>query len=177
MFQKLKRKCRPTTILLAIGFSISIMSVLVGISAINDILTSLAEADQEIPIFNTMQNTGISLALSIYLFSIVNCLVVTNYWIITKRRDMAIRKAFGWSNYNLICAVVSEMAEILLVSLCIGFLLIEVFSTHDRGYYIHSYNTFFPMWYASALAFYMVISVIIPVIRILKYTQRRRFHK
>ncbi len=69
MFQKLKRKCRPTTILLAIGFSISIMSVLVGISAINDILTSLAEADQEIPIFNTMQNTGISLALSIYLFS------------------------------------------------------------------------------------------------------------
>ena len=82
MFQKLKRKCRPTTILLAIGFSISIMSVLVGISAINDILTSLAEADQEIPIFNTMQNTGISLALSIYLFSIVNCLVVTNYWII-----------------------------------------------------------------------------------------------
>ena len=55
MFQKLKRKCRPTTILLAIGFSISIMSVLVGISAINDILTSLLEADQEIPIFNTMQ--------------------------------------------------------------------------------------------------------------------------
>ena len=95
MFQKLKRKCRPTTILLAIGFSISIMSVLVGISAINDILTSLAEADQEIPIFNTMQNTGISLALSIYLFSIANCLVVTNYWIITKRRDMAIRKAFS----------------------------------------------------------------------------------
>ena len=134
MFQKLKRKCRPTTILLAIGFSISIMSVLVGISAINDILTSLAEADQEIPIFNTMQNTGISLALSIYLFSIANCLVVTNYWIITKRRDMAIRKAFSWSNYNLICAVVvSEMAEILLVSLCIGFLLIEVFSRMTEG--------------------------------------------
>ena len=80
-----------------------------------------------------MQNTGISLALSIYLFSIVNCLVVTNYWIITKRRDMAIRKAFGWSNYNLICAVVSEMAEILLVSLCIGFLLIEVFSRMTEG--------------------------------------------
>ena len=49
MFQKLKRKCRPTTILLAIGFSISIMSVLVGISAINDILTSLAEADPRNP--------------------------------------------------------------------------------------------------------------------------------
>ena len=46
---------------------------------------------------------------------------------------LAIRKAFGWSNYNLICAVVSEMAEILLVSLCIGFLLIEVFSRMTEG--------------------------------------------
>ena len=169
MFQKLKRKCRPTTILLAIGFSISIMSVLVGISAINDILTSLAEADQEIPIFNTMQNTGISLALSIYLFSIVNCLVVTNYWIITKRRDMAIRKAFGWSNYNLICAVVSEMAEILLVNRYTYRVSFNrgVF-THDRGYYIHSYNTFFLCGTLLLLLFTLVISVIIPVIRILK---------
>ena len=165
MFQKLKRKCRPTTILLAIGFSISIMSVLVGISAINDILTSLAEADQEIPIFNTMQNTGISLALSIYLFSIVNCLVVTNYWIITKRRDI---KAFGWSNYNLICAVVSEMAEILLVSLCIGFLLIEVFSRMTEGIISIHITPFFLCGTLLLLLFTLVISVIIPVIRILK---------
>ena len=168
MFQKLKRKCRPTTILLAIGFSNSIMSVLVGISAINDILTSLAEADQEIPIFNTMQNTGISLALSIYLFSIANCLVVTNYWIITKRRDMAIRKAFSWSNYNLICAVVSEMAEILLVSLCIGFLLIEVFSRMTEGIISIHITPFFLCGTLLLLLFTLVISVIIPVIRILK---------
>ena len=168
MVQKLKRKCRPTTILLAIGFSISIMSVLVGISAINDILTSLAEADQEIPIFNTMQNTGISLALSIYLFSIANCLVVTNYWIITKRRDMAIRKAFSWSNYNLICAVVSEMAEILLVSLCIGFLLIEVFSRMTEGIISIHITPFFLCGTLLLLLFTLVISVIIPVIRILK---------
>ena len=150
------------------SFSISIMSVLVGISAINDILTSLAEADQEIPIFNTMQNTGISLALSIYLFSIANCLVVTNYWIITKRRDMAIRKAFGWSNYNLICAVVSEMAEILLVSLCIGFLLIEVFSRMTEGIISIHITPFFLCGTLLLLLFTLVISVIIPVIRILK---------
>ena len=47
------------------------------------------------------------------------------------------------------------MAEILLVSLCIGFLLIEVFSRMTEGIISISYNTFFPMWYASALAFYI----------------------
>ncbi len=117
MFQKLQRKCRPTTILLAVGFAISMMSVLVGISAVNTVLTSLRETDSDAPILITMQGTGLSLAFSIYLFSIANCLVVTNYWIITRRRDMAIRKAFGWSNRSLICSVISEMAVILLILL------------------------------------------------------------
>ena len=165
---KIKRKCRPTTILLAIGFSISIMSVLVGISAINDILNSLADANQETPIFTTLQNTGISLALSIYLFSIANCLVVTNYWIVTKRKDMAIRKAFGWSNRNLICAVVSEMAEILFVSLCIGFILIEIFSRMTQGVISIHITPFFLCSSLLFLLFTLMISVIIPVIRILK---------
>lgn len=168
MFQKLKRKCRPTTILLATGFSISIMSVLVGISAIHTILTYLAEADQETPIFNTMQGTGISLALSIYLFSIANCLVVTNYWIITRRRDMAIRKAFGWSNDNLICEVVSEMAQILLVSLCLAFILIEIFSRMTEGVLSIQITPFFLCVTLLLLFFTLVISVIVPVIRILK---------
>ena len=61
------------------------------------------------------------------------------------------------------------MAEILLVSLCIGFLLIEVFSLHDRGYHIHSYNTSFSYVVRFCSCFLqLVISVIIPVIRILK---------
>ena len=133
MFQKLKRKCRPTTILLAIGFSISIMSVLVGISAINDILTSLAEADQEIPIFNTMQNTGISLALSIYLFSIVIALwlQLLDYYE-ASRPWQSVKRSAG-QIITSFAPVVSEMAEILLVSLCIGFLLIEVFSRMTEG--------------------------------------------
>lgn len=168
MFQKLKRKCRPTAILLAIGFSISIMSVLIGISAIDDILTSLAKTEQDIPILNTMQNTGISLALSIYLFSIVNCLVVTNYWIITKRRDMAIHKAFGWSNYNLICEVISEMAEILLVSLIVGFTLIQVFSRITNGIIDIHITPFFLCGTLLLLIFTLMISVIIPVVRIMK---------
>lgn len=168
MFQKFKRKIRPTSILLAIGFSISIMSILIGISTINDILTSLAEANQDIPIFSTMQNTGLSLALSIYLFSVVNCLVVTNYWIITRHRDMAIRKAFGWSNCNLICEMVSEMAEILLISLCIGFILIEVFSRMTEGIISIHITPFLLCGTLLLLLFTLVISVMIPVVHIVK---------
>lgn len=168
MVQKLKRKCRPTTILLILGFSISIVSVLVGISIINDILTSLAKTDQVIPIFTTMQNTGISLVFSIYLFSIANCLVVTNYWIVTKCRNVAIRKAFGWSNYNLICEVMSEMAKLLIVSLCIGFVLIEVFSLMTEGAISIHITPFFLCGTLLLFFLTLVFSAVVPVIRILK---------
>ncbi len=168
MLQKLKRKCRPTTILLTMGFPISIMSVLIGISAVNSILLSLSESVSDTPILLTMQNTGLSLALSIYLFSIANCLVVTNYWIITRRRDMAICKAFGWSNYHLICSIVAEMAVILFVSLCIGAVLIAVFSSLTSGVISVDITPFFLCGTIALLLFTLVLSVIIPVIRILK---------
>lgn len=70
MLQHLKRKCRPTTFLLVLGFAISLTSVLIGISSVNSILVSLSEMDSKTPIYLTMQNTGASLALAIYAFSL-----------------------------------------------------------------------------------------------------------
>lgn len=72
----------------------------------------------------TMQNTGQSLAFAIYVFSIAKCLVVTNYWIITRQGDMAIRKAFGWSDWQLICMIIAEMVGMLTISLGISAILL-----------------------------------------------------
>ena len=72
MLRKLKRRCRPTTLMLVLGFAISMTAVLIGISVIHDLLESLSSAGQEAPILQTIQNSGLSLALRIYLFSMVN---------------------------------------------------------------------------------------------------------
>lgn len=103
MLQHLKRICRPTTFLLVVWFAISLTSVLIGISSINAIMLSLSEIDSETPIYFTIQNTRLSLTLAIYIFSIANYLVMTNYWIVTQRHDMAVYKAFGWSNRHDCC--------------------------------------------------------------------------
>ena len=67
MIQKLKRKCRPTIVLMIAGFAVSFTSVMTGISTINALLEELSKADGETPIYWTMQNTGLSLALAIYV--------------------------------------------------------------------------------------------------------------
>lgn len=168
MFEKFKRKCRPTTILLIIGFAISISSVLIGISTVNSIILAISKADYKIPILSTMLNSGVSIALSIYLFSIANCLVVTNYWIITRQRDMAICKAFGWSNYHLIRSVLAEMAGILFISLCIGIVLIAAFTKLTDGALSVDITPFFLFGTVFLLLFTLAVSLIIPIIRILK---------
>ena len=110
MLRKVKRRCRPTTLMLVLGFAISMTAVLIGISVIHDLLESLASAGQEAPILQTIQNSGLSLALRIYLFSMVNCMTAANFWVITRRRDLAVCKAFGWSGARIIGAVVVSPA-------------------------------------------------------------------
>ena len=79
MLQKIKRKCRPAVLLLITGFAISMASVLVGISMTEAVLRSAAEDAASLPVAQTMHNTGLSLAMSVYMFSVVNCAVTANY--------------------------------------------------------------------------------------------------
>lgn len=168
MLQKLKRKCKPTILLMIVGFAISFTSVLIGISTINTLIVELSKADGETPIYWTMQNTGLSLALAIYIFSVANCLVVTNYWIITQRRDMAIRKAFGRSNRQLIHMIFSEMAGTLGISflLCLG--LLAILNTAAPNLFSIEVTPFFVLGTCVLLLFTLCIAVSIPIVRILK---------
>ena len=168
MPQKFRRKATPATLLLTIGFAISLTSVLMGIGTLSALLTDLSSMENEAPIYLTMQNTGLSLALAIYLFSIVNCLVITNYWIITRRRDFAIRKAFGWSSCHLIGLVAAEMAEILAVSLCISIVFLNLLGQWNPTVFHVQLTPIFAVGTLALLLLTLALSITAPIIRILK---------
>ncbi len=128
MGYQMKRACRPSTILLIIGFTVSLTAVFVGISTINTILPEQISSGTDLPILQTMRNTGFTLSISIYLFSILNSFAVTNYWIITKRQNYAIRKAFGWTNSQLIGLIRKELTEILLISFILSSCVLMILS-------------------------------------------------
>lgn len=165
----IKKLCKPTTILMMIGFSISFTSILIGISSINSVMVSLSDMDTEsVPIYSVMENTGMSLALEFYIFSIANCLVVTNYWVITKHREMAIRKAFGWSNQQLILLVISEMSKTLCVSMLLSALLLGIIEIFGANLFSLHLTLFFVLSLAAMLMITLLIASMIPILRILK---------
>ena len=132
------------------------------------VLISAREPDMETPILLTMENTGLSLAFSIYLFSVANCLVVANYWILTKRKDMAVRKAFGWSNKNLMAYITKEMGVILAVSLLFCALALTALAALSPEQFAFTVTPLFLLSTAGLLLFTLCIAVSVPFYRILK---------
>lgn len=168
MLQKLKQGCKPTTLLMVGGFAISLMSMMVGISTVDRIMTMLNQYESEVPIALSMQNTGLSLSVSIYVFSLANCFAITNYWIITKRREMAIRKAFGWRGLDLVLFIGKDLLKIIAVSLVAAGLLTVVLSKKVSSYFAVKITPFFVLGTVALLLVTLVLSMVVPIARIIK---------
>ena len=168
MIYQLRRKLGATSILLIVGFAISFTAVLIGISSVNSALIAMKEAGQTEPIFDTMRQTGMSLAISIYAFSVVNCIVVTNYWIITRRKNIAIKKAFGWSDIRLLNEICVEMGALILVGLVISVCILAVLMNWREDLFSLRVTPFFIMGTVALLLLTLIISAIVPFEKIIK---------
>ena len=138
MRQILRRNCRPTTILLMGGFAVSLTAVLIGISSVDAVLSALAQTGSEAPIYATMQNTGLSLALSLYLFR------------------------------QLIGLVIREMAGQLGGSLGISGLLLAILARESGGVFSLRLTPFFLLGTGVLLMMTLFLALLLPGIRILK---------
>ena len=167
MVKNLKDICKLTNILLVVGFSISLTAVLVGISSINAILSVMNEAGSNLPIVQAMQNTGLTLSISIYCFSILNSFVVTNYWMITKRRNFAIQKAFGWTNKQLISQICQNMSVILSISLVISSSLLFITTYIENDVMTVKLSPEFVVETVLLVLITLVFSMIVPIKRII----------
>lgn len=168
MLQKFRRRVGATSILLVVGFAISFTAVLIGISSVNSALIVTQKTGQTMPLYDTVKATGMSLAISIYAFSVVNCIVVTNYWIITRRRDMAIKKAFGWSDMRLLREISAEMSWLILIGLLISGCALAVLMNLRGDLFSLRITPFFVVGTAALLLLTLIISAIVPFIRITK---------
>lgn len=98
----------------------------------------------------------------------MNGFAVTNYWIVSRRREMAVRKAFGWSNRQLIVLVIREMAGQLGGSLGISGLLLAILARESGGVFSLRLTPFFLLGTGALLMMTLFLALLMPVIRILK---------
>ena len=83
-------------------------------------------------IYSALQDRGTVYSALLYLFSLVNCLTISFYWISVRRREIAIRKAFGANNRLVIKIILTEMFSLFSVAL-LGALTVQTIIYHVSG--------------------------------------------
>lgn len=118
------------------------------------------------------EDTGLSFAVVIYLFSIINCIIVSEFWIVQRKREIAVRKAFGWDNFDVVLLVFKDMFRLVgttcLISLLLGFILSKVFIN------LISLSIQFDMVNIVTVVIYIfmtsIISILCPIYKVTKMT-------
>lgn len=58
----------------------------------------------------TMENM---ISVGLFLFALINTVIISYYWVIVRRREIAIRKAFGASNFQVIKLMTAELLSLI----------------------------------------------------------------
>lgn len=89
-----------------VGLSITLFLLINGI-----IIKNLFEVELR------TSHTLNSIIHTIYIFSVIHCMLIAGYWINNRKREVAIRKAFGWENKQIIVYIMKSIMKIVIGSL------------------------------------------------------------
>lgn len=73
-------------------------------------------------LYNTMNrnmNRANSIISILIVFSVIHCVLISSYWIGIRNKEIAIRKAFGFSNIKIILLIMRDLFQILICSVII----------------------------------------------------------
>ena len=60
-----------------------------------------------------------SFYVTVYIFCVVNCMVAAQFWVMERRREIAIRKAYGFTNMRLFASLYLEFTKVAAISMLI----------------------------------------------------------
>lgn len=81
-------------------------------------------------VFSGLENEKTILGILLYLFAILNVTIVSYYWINVRKREIAIRKAFGQTNMQIIWMLIKEFFLIIGIAAILAILvqiLVQIF--------------------------------------------------
>ena len=70
-------------------------------------------------IVNTLYKEKLKVNVIVYVFCIFNCMVISEFWIIQRKKELAVKKAFGMGNARIIWEIASNILSLSAVALVI----------------------------------------------------------
>lgn len=64
-------------------------------------------------IFQSVISQENLISIGLFLFALINTIIISYYWVIVRRHEIAIRKAFGASNFSIIKLITIELLQLI----------------------------------------------------------------
>lgn len=106
----------------------------------------------------------------VYIFCIINCFITSELWFMARKRELAIRKAFGYSVARIIGVMLKDIIEIIAISIMI-FGFIYCLSQWIFGMALGIVLTFNWLTFVSiviTIALIAIASLIFPLVKVMR---------
>lgn len=124
----------------------------------------------ESTIENTLARENITVNVIAYFFCVLNCMIMSEFWMIQRRKEFAIKKAFGMSNIRIIGQIAASVAVLGVVAFIIfiaGFLILKIFPATNVSDISFSINSL--LIAVSSILITFIVTMIYPVYKIIKF--------
>lgn len=78
-----------------------------------DAVVTARKTDSQVNIFQSSLSIENIISIGLFLFALINTIIIAYYWVVVRRREIAIRKAFGASNIRVMSLITLELFELI----------------------------------------------------------------
>jgi ABC-type antimicrobial peptide transport system permease subunit len=133
-----------------------------------DSYISYDDVENNESVLSGFENEKTILGILLYLFAIINVTIVSYYWINVRKREIAIRKAFGHTNIQIILMLIKEFFLIIGVAAIIA-ILVQILVQISRGTMQFGLDSIgMILMYLGMIFIASIISSLLPINYILK---------
>jgi len=113
----------------------------------------------KVTISTTYARENIKVNYIVYIFCLINNVIVSYFWIISRSKEIAVRQTFGYTRIQLVCMLIKDMAVMMVSALAIFIVIYGL----CKGWLNQYFNIYIKLNTLGELAVILLITTIISV--------------
>lgn len=114
-------------------------------------------------IFQTILSQENLISVGLFLFALMNTIIISYYWVVVRRHEIAIRKAFGANNFALIGLMAGELLKLIGLSAVLALLVQALIWSIQGNRFDLQGSIIMAVVLLLAISIAVIIAMIVPV--------------
>lgn len=118
----------------------------------------------------TLQRENLRTNVLVYVFCIINSIIISMFWVVQRKKEVAIKRVFGYSNIRIVSDLARDLLLLMIITFVFyltGYAIVQFIIYLNTGMYDH-WNLTSVLAVIGMFFLTMIITLVTPVIEIYK---------